>query len=83
MKKAALEGVDAHDGFSLMAEALLHHQIADVLLLDVNVAALQHRYRESMQIQSSTVSGAADICDHTFCICDADLRALPAQLLST
>jgi len=65
MKEAALEGVDSHDGLGLMAEAFLHHQIADVLLLDVNVAALQRRHRESIQIQSSTVSGTADIHDST------------------
>ncbi len=40
MQEAALEGLDAHDGFSLMAEALLHHQITHVLFLDVNVAVL-------------------------------------------
>ena len=40
MEKAALEGVDAHDGFGLVAEALLHHQLRHVLLLDLDVTAL-------------------------------------------
>ena len=51
MKEAALEGVYAHDGLGFMAEALLHHQLADVLLLDVNVAALQQRCKKSTTSQ--------------------------------
>lgn len=41
MQEAALEGVDPHDGFGLVAEAFLHHQVGHILLLDVDVAALR------------------------------------------
>lgn len=41
MQEAALEGLNTHDGFSLVAKALLHHQIAHILFLDVDVAVLQ------------------------------------------
>lgn len=43
MQEAALEGLNTHDGFSLVTEALLHHQIAHIFFLDVDVAVLQPR----------------------------------------
>ena len=44
MQEASLEGVNAHDDLSVMAEALLNHQLVHHLLLDVDVAILQGQH---------------------------------------
>ena len=41
MQEAALECVNAHDGAGFVTKALLHHQVAHVLLLYVYVAVLR------------------------------------------
>ena len=57
MQEAALEGVDAHDDLSIVAEALLNHQLVHNLLLDVDVAILRaqhHSHELQAQMPANT-----------------------------
>ena len=72
MQEAALEGVDAHDDLSVMAEALLDHQLIHHLLLDVDVAILQGQHHGLHLLPQILADGcldsdgawAADTCLH-------------------